>query len=239
MRLDLYHTQGSTCSQKVRLCLAEKGVEWTSHHVQLKKFEHLTPAFLALNPAGLVPLLIADGNRIHESIVINEFLDDAFPEPALRPTDALARARAREWTLHIWSDTAQAVKVPSFHKIVGPALKGSLTEAELASVASRVPNRATAARWTKALTVGFDAAEVAESMQRLSATLDRMEASLLDSRWLAGDAYTLADVDMTPFVHWHTVVGEGEAIATRPRVAAWYAAVKARPSFDTAIGWKP
>ena len=83
--LELWHTANSTCSQKVRIALAEKGLAWTSHHLNLRAFEQLSPAFLALNPAGMVPVLRHDGRVLRESLAINEYLDEVFPAPALRP----------------------------------------------------------------------------------------------------------------------------------------------------------
>jgi glutathione S-transferase len=239
MKLELYHSAASMCSQKVRLCLAEKGLPWVSHHLVLREFEQLEPAYLALNPEGLVPLLLADGKPIRESAVINEFLEDSFPERPLRPADALGRARMREWTSYIASEPALAVKIPSFHRLVAPAVAGKWTPAEIDAIAARMPHRSTAARWRQALTAGFTEEEVEASLQRLRVTLDRMEQVLSISQWLAGENYSLADVEMTPFVRWHYVVGEGHAVEDRPRVSAWHAAVKARPSYAAAFDWRP
>ena len=82
--LELYHNGMSTCSQKVRFCLAEKGVAWTGHHLDLRAGDQHTPEYLALNPNGVVPTLVDDGDVIIESTIINEYLDEKFPEPALQ-----------------------------------------------------------------------------------------------------------------------------------------------------------
>ena len=50
--IELWHSTHSTCSQKVRIALEEKGLAWTGHHLNLRKFDQLQPAFLALNPAA-------------------------------------------------------------------------------------------------------------------------------------------------------------------------------------------
>ena len=81
--LELYHHNLSVCAQKVRLALAEKGLDWEDRHVDLMKSEHLTPDYLALNPKGVVPTLVHDGKPVIESTIILEFLEDAFPEPSL------------------------------------------------------------------------------------------------------------------------------------------------------------
>ena len=96
--LELYHNDMSTCSQKARLALAEKGLRWTSHHMRLRAADQHKPEYLALNAGGVVPTLVHDGTVIIESTVINEYLDDEFPKPALRPTEAHGCAAMRLWT---------------------------------------------------------------------------------------------------------------------------------------------
>ena len=96
--LELYHHGSSTCAAKVRFALAEKGLEWVPHYVDILSGEQFRPGFLAINPKGVVPVLIADGEVITESTVICEYLEDAFPEPRLYPRSPLERARVRAWT---------------------------------------------------------------------------------------------------------------------------------------------
>jgi glutathione S-transferase len=237
--IELWHATHSTCSQKVRLCLAEKRLEWRSHFVDLRRFQHLEPAFLELNPAAMVPVLRDGGQPIRESLVINEYLDDAYPEPRLRPAGAAERARVREWTLYIAEEPTWAVKVPSFQKNIRPELAGRLSGSEIESIAARMPNRDTAARWVKAVKEGFSGAEIQASLDRLARTLDRMQGSLEAGPWLAGESYSLADVDMAPFVHRIASLGEGALIEARPRVADWYARMQAREAFRTAMQWRP
>ena len=189
--IELYHNWNSTCSLKVRIALAEKGLAWQGHHLDLKALQQLEPAFLELNPAGMVPVLVHDGAVINESMVINEYLDDAFPEVPLRPADPPSRAR--------------------------------------------MPDQQNAARWVTAATRGFNDEELGEQWERLAKTLDRMEAALQHGPWLAGADYSLADIDMAPFVHRIAVLGQENLIEMRPRVADWYARIKARPAFITAI----
>lgn len=238
MSLELWHATHSTCSQKVRLCLAEKRLPWESHFVDLRRFQHLEPEFLALNPAAMVPVLKDGGRVIRESMVINEYLDEAYPEPRLRPRSALERARMREWTLYVAEEPTWAVKVPSFQKNIRPELAGKYAEAEIEAIAARMPSRETAARWVKAVREGFSPAEIRASLDRLARTLDRMEAALAGAPWLAGDEYSLADVDMAPFVHRIAAL-DSVLIEQRERVAGWYARLQARPAFRTAMDWRP
>ena len=73
--------------------LAEKGLEWKSHLMALNG-DQLDPAYLKLNPNGVVPTLVHDGNVIVESTVIMHYLDDTFPAPPLMPRHPLDRTRA-------------------------------------------------------------------------------------------------------------------------------------------------
>ena len=95
--IELYHFWSSVCSVKVRMCLEEKGVEWQSRYVDLFRFDQLRPEYLALNPDGVVPTLVHDGQPVHESSIINEYIDDALPGPKLSPHSPLQRARMREF----------------------------------------------------------------------------------------------------------------------------------------------
>jgi len=101
--LTLYHFWSSTCSRKVRITLAEKGLDWESHHIDIvTKLDNLEPDYVKLNPNGVVPTLDHDGKIIIESNIIIEYLDDTFPEVSLKPEDTYQRALMR-----LWLDTAE------------------------------------------------------------------------------------------------------------------------------------
>ena len=95
--LKLYHGITSTCSKRVRITLAAKELDWESELIDLSKRENLEPDYLKLNPNGVVPTLDHDGRILTESNVIIEYLDEAFPNPPLRPLDPYERARMRIW----------------------------------------------------------------------------------------------------------------------------------------------
>ncbi len=101
MALTLYHNDMSVCAQKVRLCLAEKDLAYEAKHLNLREGEQKRPEYLALNPNGYVPTLVHDGFVVCELTVICEYLDDAFPDPPLKPADAKGRARMRGFTKFI------------------------------------------------------------------------------------------------------------------------------------------
>jgi len=95
--LDLYYASQSLCSQKVRLVLAEKNLEWQSHPLNLLTFENLQPNYMRLNPKGVVPTLIHDGQVITDSTVIVRYLDAQFPHPKLTPTEPMLQEKMDSW----------------------------------------------------------------------------------------------------------------------------------------------
>ena len=76
--LELYNNTNSVCAQKVRLALTEKGLQAREHMLKLQG-DQFDPAYLKLNPNGVVPTLVHDGQPITESAVILYYLEDAFP----------------------------------------------------------------------------------------------------------------------------------------------------------------
>jgi maleylpyruvate isomerase len=92
----LHNYYRSSTSYRVRIALEMKALtyQYVPHHLRLG--EHLEPAYLAVNPPGLVPaLILGDGTLLTQSLAIIEFLDETRPEPPLLPKDALGRARVR------------------------------------------------------------------------------------------------------------------------------------------------
>jgi glutathione S-transferase len=91
----LYDYPDCPFCQKVRVVLAEKDLEYERLHVDLHKGEQRAPEFLKLNPYGKVPVLIDEDIVIYDSTIINEYLDEEYPNPRLMPEDSAGRARVR------------------------------------------------------------------------------------------------------------------------------------------------
>ena len=81
----LFHFHSSSCSQKTRIVLNLKGVDWQAHPIDLPAGENLSERFLGINPRGLVPTLVIDGEIHIESNDIVSLIDRRFPEPRLIP----------------------------------------------------------------------------------------------------------------------------------------------------------
>ena len=94
--MQLYNYFRSSASWRVRIALALKGLGYDYLPIHLVRKEQSTPEYLAASGTGLVPLLVLDdGQRLHQSLAIIEYLDESVPEPPLLPRDALGRARVR------------------------------------------------------------------------------------------------------------------------------------------------
>ncbi|MGH6741331.1 MAG: glutathione S-transferase family protein, partial [Bradyrhizobium sp.] len=95
--IHLYYSWYSICSEKVLTCLFEKSLPFTGHHIDLMEFAQVEPYYRQINPDGTVPTLIDDGKTVRESTIINEYLDEVYPQCRLTPTDPHARAVMRYW----------------------------------------------------------------------------------------------------------------------------------------------
>jgi glutathione S-transferase len=232
--LALYHNDMSLCAQKVRVCLAEKGLDWESRHLVLRAGEHQQPWYLKLNRRAVVPTLI-DGDRvIPESNVILEYLDESFPDPPLSPGDAYGRARMRLWTKQLDEDVHDScAAILSF----GIAFRHQYIErGELGQkMLEQIPNMFKRERRRDVIAHGTGSQHFLIAVERMVLLLDEMEQALASQRWLAGDAYTLADVAFTPYLARLEHLNIIGLVAGRPNVADWYARCKARPSFHEAI----
>ena len=103
--LHLFHGAISNCSMRVRMTLIEKGLDWTSHHIDLKKKENISDDYFGINPNGLVPTLVDNGVVHIESNDIIDYIDETYPEPTLRASE---NEDMMEW-LHL----AAAIHVPA------------------------------------------------------------------------------------------------------------------------------
>jgi glutathione S-transferase len=229
--LELYHAAYSTCSQKVRMALAEKGLDWVSRPMRLDLGEHLQPGYLALNPNGVIPTLVHDGRPVVDSSVINEYLEDMFPALPLRPADPYLCARMRSWRQYIDEVPTAAIRYPTFNAYFIPRWAG-MTEQEFFDYTERLPLRKDFYR--KMGRTGFSQAEIDAALARLNQSLQRMEAALCEGAWLAGAAFTLADLSIMPTVVRLEDLGLTRLWHDKPRVANWYERIQARPSFAVA-----
>jgi len=95
MSIKLYDFTTSPNCQRVKVVLEEKALPYELVPVDLRKKEQKKPEYLAMNPYGKVPVIVDGDTILYESCMINEYLDEKYPDPPLMPKDPAARARVR------------------------------------------------------------------------------------------------------------------------------------------------
>ncbi len=233
--LELYHYPTSVCAGKVRAVLAEKELPWESRVIDILAGEQFQDWYRKLNPSCVVPTLVHDGKPICEAAVICEYLEDAFPEPSLRPHELTGRAKMRIWAKDVetyMAGNCAGVTFAATHRF--EVLK--LSPKELQAFYDGHPNQYLAARKKNWIEQGYQSEDAQRSVLIYDTFLRKMEAQLSTTAWLAGDQYTIADASATPYLvrldmlnylEWLDMIGT--------RVAEWYARVKARNSFMPAF----
>lgn len=234
--LELYHNFASTCSQKVRLVLAEKGLDYESHQVDLISGAQHDPEYVKLNPNHVVPTLVHDGRVMIESTLINEYLDDAFPETPMRPDDPVQRHAMRMWTKRIDDKVHPNAGVITFGIGTRPMLVAQGQEA-IDEALAKIPNPQYRALRKSVLEHGVNAPEMGAAIRAFVAMLNDMETALADGPWLCGDRLSLADACAMPYVLRldHLAMTPFFTADARPRVADWWTRIQALPSYATAV----
>ncbi len=236
--LILHNYWSSVCSQKVRLCLAEKRLKYENRHVNLFEFEHWRPEYLKLNPKAVVPALDHDGRIVIESNVILEYLEDNFPQVRLRPEDPYTRAQMRLWIYNSEEIAHENVNTCSYnprhaarHKAKGH------TKEDLRKIAARCPNPIIRNRLLHRTEHGVSEQEEDQAYQALDFLLDQMERALARGPWFTGAEYSLADIAMAPFINRIEVLKRPEMVraSRRPRLAEWWQRIQQRPAFKEAF----
>jgi glutathione S-transferase len=233
--LELYHAEPVANSMKVLLCLKEKGLEFTSHYVDLLRFEQHEPWFVKINPNGQVPVLVHDGKVVTESTVIDEYLDDVFPQPPLRSADAYERAQMRIWTKFIDEYALPALSVIGWHLMVRQVAK-SIEHDEFEKLMARVPLKEQQDKWRTVAGESFSESQLEDCRRKLKVSTARFETALAQGPWLAGSTYSLADVNAyTLAAALPRMVPDAASAAAAPRLLEWLARMNERAAVKAAL----
>ena len=197
----LYHLWLSPLSRKIRVVLAEKGLDFA---MKVEKVWERRPEFLALNPAGEVPVLVEpDGTVLAEVSAIAEYLDEVYREKILIGVNPVDRAEVRR--LAAWFD----------RKMNAEVTEGLLNE--------KIMKRF----------LGFgtpDSVALRAAQANLGYHLEYVSYLAERRRWLAGDHFSLADISAAAHLSAIDYLGDVPWEAHEP-AKEWYARVKSRPSF--------
>ncbi len=237
--LEIYYSWYSICSEKVLICLFEKDLPFEGHHVDLFDFDQVRDNYLAVNPDGVVPALMHEGRPVYESSVINEYLEDIAPRPALRPEDAYQRADMRRWVQVFQDVVFPSAGLLSQIAFIADELNRRWSADELEALIHRKVNKDRVPRQLRAVRGGLTTEEADGALAKIVGVLDRAEQALGDGRdWIAGD-YSLADAAAAPNLYRFEIIDRMDLIEQRPAVAAWYRRIKARPAFRRTYEYSP
>ncbi len=232
--IELYHWEPNGACGRVLIALKEKGLEFRSHYVDVLAFEQHTPAFLELNESGEVPVLVDRGTAMNESSYICEYLEEAYPQVALMPSDPRERWEVRAWQKCVDDYVAASVSELAWQTLEARAF-GNRDRAALDERIARIPMQERRDVWTAAIN-GYGEEQLRRARERLSETIIRMEADLDRSGWLAGSAYSLADVALFAYISYlPRVAPDLVNDKTVPGIMAWLRKVKERPGVKAAL----
>lgn len=200
MKLTLYHSVESTCAQKVRIVVAAKNLHCDEIRLNLRKGEQFSPQYLQLNPKAVVPTLVHDGVAIRESSVINEYLEDCFPEPSLVPDNPVDRARMRLLVKTIDEEVHPAIGVLSYAIFLRHQMNERMSADELREHFRKVADPARRERQMSTHEKGLQAPAASTSISALKRFVTQLSSALDSGSWLAGANFSLADAAALPYM---------------------------------------
>lgn len=206
--MKLHDAEFAPSPRRVRIFLAEKGVEVPTRKVDLRNREQLSADYLRLNPCATVPCLeLDDGTVIHQAVSICLYLEEIHPEPPLLGIDARDRAIVDMWNRRVEQEGLQAIMEafrnghPAFEN---RALTGPHNYAQIPELAER-------------------------GRERTGHFLAMLDERLGESAYVAGEAFTIADISALVGVDFAAAV-KVASIEGYENIERWYGAVSARPS---------
>ena len=206
--MKLYDYAMAPNARRVRIYLAEKGIEVETVPVDLATREQMADAYSAVNPRLAVPALeLDDGTVITESVAICRYFEELDPEPPLFGTGALGKAVVEMWHRRVELEGLQAVAETvrnSVEFFAGRGLPGPVDFAQIPALAER-------------------------GLRRVDLFHEMMDERLADSEFVAGEAYSVADITALVACDFAKVIKRRVGDAT-PNLKRWYDAVSSRPS---------
>jgi glutathione S-transferase len=212
--LKLYNFDRSPYGVKVRIALAEKNVPYEGIVPQNKNED---PEFAKLNPLRLTPVLVLEDNRVlYESTIINEYLEEAWPKPAMLPRDPYERARLR-----LIEDVSDQHLYPAIRSL-------TLAQYEfrppvlIRKPADQVDHKA-----------------IEENTHKVHQHLARLEAELAGRTWFGGDLFSLADAALAAAMTLSLPLLGILPDAKYPAIGAWVKRIAGRPSYRAGAPKEP
>lgn len=197
--LELYHWEPNLYFLKPLVALEEAQAPFTSRYFDPTSFEQHSPGFpqntestLHLEREG--PVLVDGGTVLSSSFFILEYIAEAFPAANLLPGGAIEHYRARAWGQFDALQLAPGVCALGCAKYLAPALR-SREQGQLRARIERIEPQERRAAWLAVIDGSFDEPTLARVRERLGMPVRRIEDTLAKGPWLAGEAYSIADID--------------------------------------------
>ncbi|GIS91163.1 MAG: glutathione S-transferase [Pseudomonadota bacterium] len=206
--MKFYDCQTAPSPRRARIFIAEKGVSVDTVEVDLRSSEQLKPEFKAINPYCTVPVLeLDDGTRLKSTAAIWHYLEAQFPEPSLMGATPVEQGRIADLQWHI--EWGGFMAMADYLRNSAPPMKDRAVTGPVSY--QQIP-------------------ELAErGKQRIERFLEDIDDLIGDQAFVAGDNYSVADIDLfvlVEFAAWRKLgLPDGAENAKR-----WYDAVSARPS---------
>ena len=234
--LELYHWEPNALFLKPLVALEEKGAKFVSRWFDALAFEQHEAGFpssvesrLTLEREG--PLLVADGEVISSTFFMLEYIAEAVPGPALMPEGAYDRYRARAWGQFLGLSLGSSTIALGSARYLAPEL-ARRDAAELRAHIDRIEPVERRVAWLAVIEGGMDEAAL---RQRLSLPVGRLEGALAKAPWLAGPAYSIADIDAYAVVDpLRELAPESVNASATPRLMDWLARIAERPAVRAA-----
>lgn len=226
----LFHYGMSNCSQRIRIMLEEKGLAWTSHIVDIPKEENLTEWYQGINPNGLVPTLVHDGQVIIESSDILKYLKD-YTETEIQAS--LSADLEIENQVIALSDAGQNnLKVLSFQYLFKPFAKKS--KEQLNTLDEKLKNRELYQfHKTFSSESGMPIAKIRQAVWEMYTALEQLNTVLAKQPWLSGSEFGIADA--TWAVNIHRLELMCFPLTKFPHVRRWFKFLKQKPSYQKGL----
>ncbi len=242
--LHVFHFPFSSCSQKLRIFLNLKGAKWESHPVDLMHNENLTPWYLGINPRGLVPVLVDNGDVHIESNDIIEYLEQKIPEPKLLPEQVASDARA---LLTLENDMHLDLRALSFRFVFnppGPPKSPQDLETFASSGSGTVGGKKDGRRdveigfWETYAKEGISDAVAKKAAGNFRKAFGDIDGRLAKSTYVLGDQLSVADIAW--FIYVNRLEHAGYPFERlHPNLWKWYGKLLARPEFAREVDLPP
>ncbi|WP_346908275.1 glutathione S-transferase family protein [uncultured Roseibium sp.] len=233
--LTLYHGTTSVCSQKARLGLAEIGLEYEGHLLNLMTGDQFAPDYLKLNPNAVVPTLVDDGMVVIESSLILEYLDETYNAGNLMPRNPELKAKTKLWLLRCLAIHG-SISSLSFATVLRARQMAGKTPEQLEAMLRQMPNPISREKRRDLLENGVDSLHVEAALREMRSTLADMKAMLVQYDWVSGPTYGLADIALLAYIdRLDRLAMSGLWEDEFSEVADWLERSKKRDSYKTAI----